>query len=63
MAHTGAKILLVARLLVAAHRNHDAVRVLSEWAPAMPAAAAGELRRMGAVADATEVLRLSKRGP
>jgi hypothetical protein len=58
----GREILLVARLLAAAHRNHDAVRVLSEWAPAMPAAAAGELRRMGAAADAAEVLRLSRRG-
>jgi TonB family protein len=58
----GREILLVARLLVAAHRNHDAVRVLSEWAPAMPAAAAGELRRMGAAPDAAEVLRLSRRG-
>ena len=57
----GREILLVARLLVAAHRNHDAVRVLSEWAPAMPAAAAGELRRMGADAEATEVLALSRR--
>jgi hypothetical protein len=57
----GREILLVARLLVAAHRSHDAVRVLSEWAPVMPAAAAGELRRMDADADATEVLRLSNR--
>jgi hypothetical protein len=52
----------VARLLAAAHRSHDAVRVLSEWAPVMPAAAAGELRRMGADADAMEVLTLAKRG-
>ncbi len=58
----GREILLVARLLVAAHRSHDAVRVLSEWAPAMPAAAAGELRRMDADADAAEVLELANRG-
>jgi TonB family protein len=58
----GREILLVARLLVAADRRHDAVRVLSEWAPTMPAAAAGELRRMGANADATEVLTLARRG-
>jgi TonB family protein len=59
----GREILLVARLLVAAHRGHDAVRVLSEWAPAMPAAAAGELHRVGANADAREVLALAKRAP
>ena len=47
---------------MAAERSHDAVRVLSEWAPTMPAAAAGELRRMGADADAAEVLALAKRG-
>ena len=58
----GREILLVARLLVAADRSHDAVRVLSEWAPAMPAATAGELRRMGADADAAEVLTLARRG-
>jgi hypothetical protein len=57
----GREILLVTRLLVAAGRNHDAVRVLSEWAPTMPAAAAEELRHMGAEADATEVLALAKR--
>ena len=49
---SGRERLLVARLLVAAHRNRDAIRVLSEWASAMPAAAARELRRMGADADA-----------
>ena len=49
------------RLLVAAHRSHDAVRVLSEWAPAQPAAAAAELRRMSA-ADAAEVLALATPG-
>jgi hypothetical protein len=59
---SGKEILLVARLLVAAHRDHDAVRVLSEWATAMPAAAAEELRRMGAEVDAAEVLSLAKRG-
>ena len=58
----GREILLVARLLVAAQRRHDAVRVLSEWAPTMPAATAGELRRMGADADAAEVLALANRG-
>ena len=58
----GREILLVARLLVAAQRRHDAVRVLSEWAPTMPAAAAGELRRMSADADAAEVLALANRG-
>jgi len=53
----------VARLLVAALRNHDAIRVLSEWAAAgMPAASAEELRRMGAGADAAEVLSLARRG-
>jgi TonB family protein len=57
----GREILLVGRLLVAAHRSHDAVRVLSEWAPTMPAAAAQELRRMGADADATAVLALARR--
>ena len=59
----GREMLLVARLLVAAHRNHDAIRVLSEWAAAaMPAASAEELRRMGAGADAAEVLSLARRG-
>jgi TonB family protein len=58
----GREILLVARLLRAAARGHDAIRVLSEWAPVMPAAAAGELRRMGADADAAEVLALAQRG-
>ena len=58
----GREILLVARLLVAAQRKHDAVRVLSEWAPTMPAAAAGEFQRMGADADAAEVLALASRG-
>ena len=58
----GREILLVARLLVAADRSHDAVRVLSEWAPTMPAAAAEELRRMGAGADASEVQTLANRG-
>jgi hypothetical protein len=58
----GREILLVARLLVAADRSHDAVRVLSEWAPTMPAAAAEELRRIGANADAAEVLALANRG-
>ena len=58
----GREILLVARLLVAADRSHDAVRVLSEWAPSMPAAAAEELRRIGANADAAEVLALANRG-
>jgi TonB family protein len=57
----GREVLLVARLLVAAHRTADAIRVLSEWAPTMPAATAEELRRMGAGPSATEVLALSRR--
>ena len=59
---SGQEIMLVARLLVAAHRDYDAVRVLPEWAAAMPAATATELRRMGADADAAEVLALARRG-
>jgi hypothetical protein len=53
--------LLVARLLDAAQRRHDAVRVLSEAARDQPDAIAGELRRMGADADAAEVLALKQR--
>jgi TonB family protein len=53
--------LLVARLLDTAQRRHDAVRVLSEAARAEPDAVAGELRRMGADADAAEVLALKQR--
>ncbi len=53
--------LLVARLLDGAQRRRDAVRVLSEAARDQPDAIAGELRRMGADADAAEVLALKQR--
>jgi TonB family protein len=56
------EITLVARLLVAAKRDRDAVRVLSESAQAEPAKIAAELRHMNAAAAATEVLALAKRG-
>jgi hypothetical protein len=52
---------LVARLLDASKRHHDAVRVLSESAAASPQLVAAELRRMHAETDAAEVLRLAKR--
>ncbi|HLK88280.1 MAG TPA: TonB family protein [Polyangia bacterium] len=60
---SGREILLVARLLAAAHRNHDAIRVLSEQASSMPTATAQELRRMGDGASAAEVLALTRRAP
>jgi len=53
------EVTLVARLLVAAGRNHDAIRVLSERAAEAPESVAGELRRIGAEKDAAEVLELS----
>ncbi|HEY7370669.1 MAG TPA: AgmX/PglI C-terminal domain-containing protein [Polyangia bacterium] len=52
---------LVARLLEASKRHHDAVRVLSESAPSSPELVAAELRSMDADAEAAEVLRLAKR--
>jgi hypothetical protein len=52
---------LVARLLEASKRHHDAIRVLSESAASSPALVAAELRGMDADADADEVLRLAKR--
>jgi TonB family protein len=61
-SQSGREIPLVARLLVAAHRTADAIRVLSEWAPTMPAATAEEFRRLGAGPSATEVLSLAERG-
>ncbi len=51
----------MARLLAAAHRSHDAIRVLSEQASSMPTATAQELRRMGDGASAAEVLALTRR--
>jgi TonB family protein len=50
-------IVLVARLLVAAGRIHDAVRVLSERAVTSPERIAAELGRIGQEAEAAEVLR------
>lgn len=58
----GREIVLVARLLTAAHADRDAVRVLFEGASDMPLATAEELRSMGAEADAAEVLTVAKRG-
>jgi TonB family protein len=55
------EVALVARLLDAAGRRRDAVRVLSERAPTDPSTVAAELRLLGAQADATEVIQLSKR--
>jgi hypothetical protein len=49
-------IVLVARLLVAADRTRDAVRVLSERAASSPDRVAAELRRIGQPAGAAEVL-------
>ena len=56
------QITLVARLLDAANRRQDAVRVLSERAAAEPGTIAAELRHLGVEADAEEVLALAKRG-
>lgn len=56
-------VMLVARLLAAAERLPDAVRVLSERAPLAPQSIAAELRRLGATRDAEEVDALQKRKP
>ena len=56
-------IVLVARLLAAAGRSADAVRVLSERAPFAPDAVVAELRRLDAARDADEVEALQKRKP
>jgi len=53
--------LLVARLLELGKRHRDAVRVLSERAYADPDAISAEMRKLGASADAAEVMRLVKR--
>jgi hypothetical protein len=55
--------LLVARLLELAKRHDDAVRVLSEAARDNAPKIAAELRRIGAAADADEVLALARRAP
>ena len=55
--------LLVARLLELAKRHDDAIRVLSEAARDNAPTIAAELRRMGAAADADEVLALARRAP
>ena len=55
--------LLVARLLELAKRHDDAVRVLSEAARDHTRDIAAEMRRIGAGADAVEVLALAKRAP
>ncbi|HVV52983.1 MAG TPA: AgmX/PglI C-terminal domain-containing protein, partial [Polyangia bacterium] len=52
---------LVARLLAAAGRLPDAVRVLSEHAPFAPRPIAAELRRLGAARDAQEIETLERR--
>jgi hypothetical protein len=54
-------LALAARLLAAAGRPRQAVRVLTERAFAAPSLAASELRRLDAKADADEVLALSRR--
>jgi hypothetical protein len=56
------EVLLAARLLAAAGRRDDAIRVLSERAVADPAEIAAELRRMHAGAEAAMVLSLAARG-
>jgi Vault protein inter-alpha-trypsin domain/von Willebrand factor type A domain len=56
------RIILVARLLTAAHRERDAVRVLSEHAPSDREAIGAEMRRLGADADAAELVSLAERG-
>jgi TonB family protein len=55
-------LVLVARLLVAAARTHDAVRVLSERAAVSPRPIAAELRRIGQEGDARDVLARGGRG-
>jgi hypothetical protein len=52
---------LAARLLAAAGRPRQAVRVLTERAFVTPSFSASELRRLDAAADADEVLALSRR--
>jgi len=56
-----AQVTLVAHLLVAAHRTHDAIRVLTERAALDPTPVATELRRIGAEPAAAEVLALARR--
>jgi len=56
------RIILIARLLADADRERDAVRVLSEHAPADREAIGAEMRRLGADADAAELLSLARRG-
>jgi hypothetical protein len=53
---------LIARLLAAAGRTRDAIRILSERAAPAAEAMAAELHRLGADADAAEVRRLARRG-
>jgi hypothetical protein len=55
--------ILVARLLTAAGRPAEAVRVLSERAPLAPGAVVEELRHLGAAHDADEVEVLRRRKP
>jgi hypothetical protein len=57
------RIILIARLLVAAERLPDAIRVLSEHAPFDREAIGAEMRRLGADADAAELLSLAERSP
>jgi hypothetical protein len=57
------RIILIARLLVAAGRLPDAIRVLSEHAPLDREAIGAEMRRLGADADAAELLSLAERRP
>ena len=56
-------VILVGRLLAAAGRSPDAVRVLSERAPLAPASVVEELRHLGAGHDADEVEVLQRRKP
>jgi len=55
------KMTLIARLLAAAGKTGDAVRILSERAAVAPEAMAAELHRLGADSDATEVRALFRR--
>ncbi len=55
--------VLVARLLEATGHHEDAIRVLSEAARENAHTIAAELRRIGADADADEVLALARRAP
>lgn len=56
------RMVLIARLLAAAGRTGDAIRVLSERAALEPDAMAAELDRLGAHSDAAEVRAVVKRG-